>query len=109
MTEGEFNSIGSLPPFPPETFKEVLTRADVYCRKKLYVGLGLSELRRLKQLNDKNRRPKLVAELSLTTLLQDVLSKKPRPDAAARGRPICSVAPCGQRAAQFCPECAHTH
>jgi hypothetical protein len=41
-------------------------------------GLGLNELRRLKQLEEENRRLKqLVADLSLDKLmLQDVLQKK---------------------------------
>jgi hypothetical protein len=46
--------------------------------KKLYGGLVTGELRRLKQLEEENRRPKqLVADLSLDKhILQDVLSKK---------------------------------
>ena len=46
--------------------------------KKLYGGLGVGELRRLKQLEDENRKLKqLVADLSLDKhILQDVLSKK---------------------------------
>lgn len=46
--------------------------------KKLYGGLGTGELRRLKQLEEENRKLKqLVADLSLDKhILQDVLSKK---------------------------------
>jgi putative transposase len=49
-----------------------------YRWKKLYSGLGSSELRRLKQLEEENRRLKqMVADLSLDKhMLQDVLSKK---------------------------------
>ena len=49
-----------------------------YRWKKLYGGLGVGELRRLKQLEDENRKLKqLVADLSLDKhILQDVLSKK---------------------------------
>ena len=49
-----------------------------YNREKKYGGLGVSELRRLKQLVEESRRLKrLVADLSLDkTMLQDVLSKK---------------------------------
>jgi putative transposase len=49
-----------------------------YRWKKLYGGLGSSELRRLKQLEEENRRLKqMVADLSLDKhMLQDVLSKK---------------------------------
>jgi putative transposase len=46
--------------------------------KKKYGGLGVSELRRLRQLEEENRRLKrMVADLSLDKqMLQDVLSKK---------------------------------
>jgi len=46
--------------------------------KKKYAGLGVSELRRLRQLEEENRRLKrMVADLSLDKqMLQDVLSKK---------------------------------
>ena len=46
--------------------------------KKKYAGLGVSELRRLRQLEEENRRLKrIVADLSLDKqMLQDVLSKK---------------------------------
>jgi putative transposase len=48
-----------------------------YRWKKLYSGLGFSELRRLKQLEEENRRLKqMVVDLSLDKhMLQDVLSK----------------------------------
>ena len=46
--------------------------------KKKYGGLGVSELRRLRQLEEENRRLKrMVADLSLDKqMLQDVLRKK---------------------------------
>ena len=49
-----------------------------YRWKKKYGGLGVAELRRLKQLEEENRKLKqLVADLSLDKqILQDVLSKK---------------------------------
>jgi len=49
-----------------------------YRWKRLYGGLGPSEVRRLKQLEEENRRLKqMVADLSLDKhMLQDVLSKK---------------------------------
>jgi putative transposase len=49
-----------------------------YRWKKQYGGLAVNEIRRLKLLEDENRRLKqLVAELSLDKLmLQDVLQKK---------------------------------
>jgi len=62
---------------------EVLRRMGIseqtfYRWKRLYGGLGVGELRRLKQLEDENRKLKqLVADLSLDKhILQDVLSKK---------------------------------
>ena len=49
-----------------------------YRWKKLYSGLGSSELRRLKQLEEENRRLKhMYAELSLEhRILKEVLEKK---------------------------------
>ena len=49
-----------------------------YRWKKLYAGLGVNEVRRLKQLEEENRKLKqIVADLSLDKqMLQDVLSKK---------------------------------
>ena len=49
-----------------------------YRWKRRYAGLGVAELRRLKQLEEENRKLKqLVADLSLDKkVLQDVLSKK---------------------------------
>jgi len=55
-----------------------ISDATFYNWKKKYGGLGPSELRRLKQLEEENLKLKrLVADLSLDkTMLQDVLSKK---------------------------------
>lgn len=55
-----------------------ISDATFYSWKKKYGGLGPSELRRLKQLEEENAKLKrLVADLSLDkTMLQDVLSKK---------------------------------
>ena len=49
-----------------------------YRWKKQYAGMGVGEIRRLKQLEEENRKLKQrVADLSLDKLmLQDVLSKK---------------------------------
>lgn len=62
---------------------EVMRRMGIseqtfYRWKKLYGGLGTGELRRLKQLEEENRKLKpLVADLSLDThILQDVRTKK---------------------------------
>ena len=50
-----------------------------YRWKKRYVGMGVAEVRRLKVLEEENRKLKqLVADLSLDKqMLQDVLRKKP--------------------------------
>jgi len=55
-----------------------ITEPTFYRWKKLYGGLGPSEVRRLKQLEEENRRLKqMVADLSLDKhMLQDVLSRK---------------------------------
>ncbi len=55
-----------------------ISEATFYNWKKKYGGLGVSELRRLKQLEEENRQlKKLVADLSLDKqMLQDVLQKK---------------------------------
>jgi putative transposase len=62
---------------------EVIRRMGIseqtfYRWKNVYGGLGVGELRRLKQLEDENRQLKqLVADLSLDKhILQDVLAKK---------------------------------
>ncbi len=49
-----------------------------YRWKRKYAGMGVAELRRLKQLEEENRRLKqLVADLTLDkVMLQDVLRKK---------------------------------
>lgn len=55
-----------------------ISEATFYNWKKKFGGLGVSELRRLRQLEDENRRLKrLVADLSLDKeMLQEVLRKK---------------------------------
>jgi len=55
-----------------------ITEQTFYRWKKKYGGLGSSELRRLRQLEEENRRLKqMVADLSLDKhMLQEVLSKK---------------------------------
>jgi len=55
-----------------------ISEATFYNWKQKYGGLGSSELRRLKQLEEENSKLKrLVADLSLDkAMLQDVLSKK---------------------------------
>ena len=56
-----------------------ISEATFYNWKKKYGGLGVSELRRLKQLEAENAQlKKLVADLSLDKqMLQDVIKKKP--------------------------------
>ena len=55
-----------------------VSEATFYLWKKKYAGMGMAELRRLKQLESENRKLKqMVADLSLDKhMLQDVLSKK---------------------------------
>lgn len=55
-----------------------ICEATFFKWQKKYGGLGVSELRRLRQLDEENRKLKqLVADLSLDkAMLQDVLQKK---------------------------------
>ena len=55
-----------------------ISDATFYNWKKKYGGLGVSELRRLRQLEEENRRLKqMVADLSLDKqMLQEVVRKK---------------------------------
>jgi putative transposase len=56
-----------------------ISEATFYNWKKKYGGLGVSELRRLRQLEEENSRLKqIVADLTLDTqMLQDVIKKNP--------------------------------
>jgi putative transposase len=65
-------------PVSEVTRKLGITNQTFYRWKQKYSGLGPSELKRLKQLEEENRQlKKLVADLSLDKhMLQDVLSKK---------------------------------
>ena len=55
-----------------------ISEVTFYRWKKKFAGMGVSELRRLKQLEDENRRlRRLVADLTLDKqMLQEGLSKK---------------------------------
>lgn len=55
-----------------------ISDATFYSWRKEFGGLGVSELRRLRQLEEENRKLKqLVADLSLDkAMLQDVIAKK---------------------------------
>lgn len=55
-----------------------VSEASFYKWKAKYAGMGLTELRKLKAMEEENRQlKKLVADLSLDKqILQDVLSKK---------------------------------
>ena len=55
-----------------------ISEQTFYRWKKQYAGMGVGEIRRLKQLEEENRKLKqLVADLSLDkVMLQDVLAKK---------------------------------
>ena len=65
-------------PVPEVCRKMGIAEQTFYRWKKLYGGLAPSEVRRLKQLEEENRRLKqMVADLSLDKcMLQDVLSRK---------------------------------
>jgi len=60
------------------TRKLGIAEATFYRWKKKYHGMGIAELRRLRQLEEENRKLKgIVADLTLDKrMLQDVLSKK---------------------------------
>ncbi|MNX55642.1 Transposase [compost metagenome] len=63
----------------PEVSRKIgISEATFYNWKKKFRGLGPSELRRLRQLEEeRNRLKRLVANLSLDkAMLQDVLTKK---------------------------------
>lgn len=63
----------------PEVCRKLgVTETTFYRWKQQYAGLGVSELRELRQLREENARLKrLVADLSLDKhILQEVLSKK---------------------------------
>jgi putative transposase len=55
-----------------------VSQQTFYTWKKRYAGVGVSELRELRQLREENRKLKtLVADLTLDKhILQEVLSKK---------------------------------
>ena len=55
-----------------------VAEATFYNWKKKYKGMGITELRRMKELEEENRKLKqLVADLSLDKqILQDIVSKK---------------------------------
>jgi putative transposase len=63
---------------PEICLKMGVAEATFYNWKKKYKGMGVSELRRMKELEEENRQLKgLVADPSLDKqILQDVLSKK---------------------------------
>ncbi len=55
-----------------------VAEATFYRWKKIYAGMGVAEIRRLKQLEEENSKLKrLVADLTLDkTMLQDALRRK---------------------------------
>jgi putative transposase len=58
--------------------KHGISQQSFYLWKKMYAGLGLQELRELRQLRDENAKLKrLVADLSLDRhVLQEIIAKK---------------------------------
>lgn len=70
--------------------KMEVSEATFYRWKKKFAGMGVAELRRLKQLEEENRKLKqLVADLSLDKhMLQDVLKKSGEISAATTDGPL---------------------
>ena len=73
--------------------KMEVSEATFYRWKKKFAGMGVAELRRLKQLEDENRKLKqLVADLTLDKhmlhMLQDVLKKSGETGTATTDGPI---------------------
>jgi putative transposase len=66
-------------PVPEVCRKMGISEQTFYRWKKRFAGLGVAEVRRLRVLEEENRKLKqLVADLSLDKqMLQDVLRKKP--------------------------------
>jgi putative transposase len=65
-----------------------ISEPTFYAWTKKYAGMGIVEMRRVKQLEDENRRLKgLVADLTLDKhMLQEVLRKSPEARCSARAR-----------------------
>ena len=61
-----------------EVCRKLGVSEQTYYRWKKYAGMGIAELRRLKQLEDENKRLKgLVTDLTLDKqMLQEVITKK---------------------------------
>ena len=82
FTEGQIafalRQAGNGIPVAEITRKMGISEQTFYRWKKRFTGMGISEIRQLRQLEDENRRLKrLVADLTLDKqMLQDVLSKK---------------------------------
>jgi putative transposase len=87
---------------------EVLRRMGIpeqtfYRWKKLYGGLGVGELRRLRQLRTRTGSPSNWSSTPAWTRIfcRRFCQKKSEACSAARDRPVCPVGPWGQRAAQL--------
>lgn len=81
-----------------------VSEAAFFRWKQKFSGLGPSELRRLRQLEEENTKlRKLVADLSLDkAMLQDVWQKRPDAWSSARTRPARAGRVRGERAAWLC-------
>jgi len=78
-TNGVCTSSGGIGVSVTEVCRKLGVAEQTFYRwKKKFGGMGVAELRKLRQLEDENKRLKqLVADLSLDkSMLQDVLSKK---------------------------------
>jgi putative transposase len=78
-----------------------ISEATFFNWKKKFAHLGVSELRRLRQIEDEHRRLKqLVADLTLDKhMLSETLRKKSEADAASRARRVVSHGVSGKRGA----------
>ncbi len=81
-----------------------ISEATYFRWRQKYGGLGPSELRNLRQLEEENLKLKrLVADLSLDkAMLQDVLAKKSEAWSAAGGHSVAARSLSGERTPRLC-------
>jgi putative transposase len=91
----------------PEVCRKLGVSEQTFYRwKRRFSGMGVAEVRRLKLLEEENRKLKqLVADLSLDKqMLQEVLRKSPDACSGAAARGVSAGGVCGERATRLsCP------